>query len=239
MPGTPDDPAEFDAYARQYAELIRDPIREKFATESRFFAERKLQVIDAFFRRRGVDTHRLHWLDVGCGLGDLLKLGRPRFASVSGCDPSREMLQACSDLKPRHQTTIDQLPFDSAAFDFVTAVCVYHHVAEDQRLSLTREIFRVLKPGGVAAIIEHNPWNPATRLIVSRTPVDANAKLLTAPEVRRLARGANARIAATRYFLYLPEQIYKRLGFIENGLSGLPFGGQYVVFAEKGTGQKL
>jgi hypothetical protein len=43
-----------------------------------------------------------------------------------------------------------------------------------------KEIQRVLRPGGVFSLIEHNPLNPVTRLIVSRTPVDGNAKLLTA-----------------------------------------------------------
>ena len=233
MPETHDDKPEFDAFAREYAELLKDPIREKFAGESQFFFERKLDVIKAFFRGRHMDTGRMNWLDVGCGLGDLLKMGRASFASATGCDPSREMLQACGDLTVHHQPTIDQLPFESGSFDFVTAVFVYHHVPVGQRVPLTKEILRVIKPGGVLAIIEHNPLNPATRLIVSRTPVDAHAKLLTAAAARRLGGASGAQILQTRYFLYLPEQIYRRVGFIEDSLGWFPMGGQYAVWMTK------
>ena len=55
---------------------------------------------------------------------------------------------------------------------------------------MTREAARVLRPGGVFAIIEHNPLNPATRLIVRRLPMDRNAILLGARETRRLLRAA-------------------------------------------------
>ena len=111
MRETPDNPPEFDAYAREYAELIRDPIREKFAGESRFFFERKLQVIAAFYRRLGIDTRTLSWLDAGCGRGDLLRLGAALFASATGCDPSQEMLEGCRGLSVQHQTAVDRLPF--------------------------------------------------------------------------------------------------------------------------------
>jgi SAM-dependent methyltransferase len=137
------------------------------------------------------------------------------------------MLRACKGLSVHHQNRIDHLPFDSAKFDLVTAVCVYHHVPVKNRLPLTTEILRVVKPGGVFAVIEHNPWNPITRLIVSRTPVDANAQLLTLREVRRLAAAAGARVEQTRYFLYLPEKVHQRMGFLENCVGWLPFGGQY------------
>jgi hypothetical protein len=43
MREVPDKQPEFDAYAREYADLIRDPIRERFATESRFFVERSFR----------------------------------------------------------------------------------------------------------------------------------------------------------------------------------------------------
>jgi hypothetical protein len=31
-----------------------------------------------------------------------------------------------------------------------------------------RRLVRVVRPGGVAAIVEHNPLNPLTRLVVAR-----------------------------------------------------------------------
>src|SRR3972149_5991419 len=89
-------PTELDLYAGDYVELIRDPIRDRFAATNRFFFERKLQVIRGFYNRQDVDTRTLRWLDIGCGQGELLRMGRPLFASATGCDPSAGMLQARS-----------------------------------------------------------------------------------------------------------------------------------------------
>jgi ubiquinone/menaquinone biosynthesis C-methylase UbiE len=226
-------PNTFDNYADDYAALIRDPIRDQFASGSRFFFERKIHLIRDFFRHSGIDTHSLAWLDVGCGQGDLLRIGRQHFKSSAGCDPSREMLTSCSVLDVRHQPSMDALTYDNRSFDFVTAVCVYHHVPMDRRTLLTAEAFRVLKPKGIFSIIEHNPYNPVTRLIVSRTPVDADARLLTAKETERLFSDAQAKILARQYFLFLPERVYRFAGAVERALEKVPLGGQYALFGRK------
>jgi len=108
---------------------------------------------------------------------------------------------------------------------------VYHHVEPELRDRLTAEARRVLKPGGVFAVIEHNPYNPATRLIVSRTPVDADAILLTADSTRSLMRRAGFQPHKTEYFLYFPERLYKTCGHLEGLMRRLPLGGQYAVFS--------
>src|SRR5205085_12377903 len=113
------------------------------------------------------------------------------FQEALGCDLSPEMLAQVPDLDVRLQNRPDELPYKSEAFDLVTAVCVYHHVvSRETRLGLTSEIERVLKPGAVFCLIEHNPLNPITRLIVHRTPMDANAKLLGISESTELLKAA-------------------------------------------------
>jgi SAM-dependent methyltransferase len=226
-------PIEFNEYAGDYAELIRDPLRDKFAASNQFFFKRKLQIIRRFCQSRNVDTHKLDWIDVGCGQGDLLRLGRPYFKSAAGCDPSEGMLESCSDLNVRTQPSLVSLPFQTASFDLVTVVCVYHHMPIDQRSAFTREAFRLLKPGGLFCNIEHNPLNPFTRLIVSRTPVDADAQLLRAKESRRLIHAAGGRLLETQYFLLFPEFIHKYAGVMEDWLTFVPVGGQYAVFAQR------
>jgi SAM-dependent methyltransferase len=221
-------PTTFDDYAGNYAELIKDPIREKFAKSSRFFFERKIQVIRRFFQSAEIESKNLDWLDIGCGQGDMLRVGMPYFKSSKGCDPSQGMLEACNGLDVRKQESLGKLPFEDANFDFLTAVCVYHHVPESERLQLTRETLRVLKPGGTVCVIEHNPWNIATRVIVSRTPVDADAHLLSPRDARRLLSEAGTRV------------IHSHFGWIEEGLAAIPLGGQYSVFAQKpGEGLKI
>jgi len=90
-----------------------------------------------------------------------------------------------------------------------------------------------LKPGGIFAMVEHNPYNPVTRYIVSRAPIDVGAVLLKAREARQWMSQSWLTPVSTQYFLYLPEMIYRRVGSLERLMSKLPLGGQYVVFAKK------
>lgn len=224
---------EFDNYAATYEELLKDPIRDGFAGNPAFFHLRKRDLIRDYFKRNAVDTRRLSYLDVGCGKGELMSLLAGDFGRVAGCDPSAGMLESVHGADVRVQQHPERIPFDDAQFDFVTAVCVYHHVPVAARAALTREVRRVLRPGGIFAIIEHNPWNPATRLIVRRTPVDADAILLYAGETQSLLLGAGLAIRATSYFLYLPEGIYRLAGAVEDLLRRVPLGGQYAVFGRR------
>ena len=80
-------------------------------------------------------------------------------------------------------------------------------------------------------VIEHNPMNPLTRLIVRRAPIDAHANLLAHPEARRLMGAAGFSHIDVQFFLYLPESPYRKLGRLENLLKHVPLGGQYALFA--------
>ena len=226
---------EFDQFSESYDELLDDPIRDRFAPGgTEFFHLRKRDLIRDYFRRRRTDTRRLAYLDLGCGKGELISLLRDDFARVAGCDPSSGMLKAgelvSKGIEGRVQGDPARIPFEAAEFDFVTAVCVFHHVPPSARAALLLESCRVLKPGGTLAIIEHNPYNPITRLIVSRAPVDADAILLRPGETRRLFREAGLTIDDQRYFLYFPKFIYRRLSRLESALVKVPLGGQYAAF---------
>jgi SAM-dependent methyltransferase len=182
-------------------------------------------------KRAGVDQAARRWLDVGCGQGDLLELAGLNFKQAMGCDPSAIMISGSKSFRVEHQPSLSELPFDNASVDLVTAVCVYHHVHGPARALLTREIRRVLTPGGLCCILEHNPWNPVTRAIVRRCPVDVDAEILPARETCQLLRLAGFETLSTDYFLYLPERIFNRAGWLEGMLRKVPFGGQYAVLA--------
>jgi len=224
-------PTEFDKYAATYEELLNDPIRNRFAPGSAFFFERKWLLIAEYFNRIGLQTSNAGWLDVGCGRGELLRLGKPHFRAVAGCDVSAEMMAACNDLPVRKQEDLATLPFEDASFDFITAVCVFHHVFPEQRPLLLQDMVRVARPGGICCIIEHNPLNPVTQLIVRRTPVDADARLLTSGLTRRLMRSAGLSQCDIVNFLYFPAKLYARLRGMEAFLARVPLGGQYAVMA--------
>jgi SAM-dependent methyltransferase len=222
---------EFDSYSDSYEDLLKDPVRDRFmggATD--FFHLRKRDLIRSYFAKRAVNTAAFQYLDLGCGKGELAVSLRGDFGRTCGCDPSAGMLKAASGIETKVQDDPAVIPFPDQSFDFVTAVCVYHHVPRAARQGLTAEVRRVMKPGGTFAIIEHNPYNPVTRAIVKRTPVDADAILLKPGETEDLLEAQGFAIQDVQFFLYFPEKAYRSLGRLEGMLSKLPLGGQYAGF---------
>jgi SAM-dependent methyltransferase len=224
---------EFDQYAHSYAELLDDPIRNRFAHDPLHFHRRKWLLIEKLLKRAGVAPATLRWLDVGCGQGELLELAGKNFAQAMGCDPSASMLSPRGSFLMRQQPSNVALPFEDRSVDFVTAVCVYHHVHGKARALLTSEIERVLTPGGMCCIVEHNPWNPVTQAIVKRCPVDVDAELLTAYAMSTLLKASGFHSLSTDYFLFFPERIFNRFGAFEKTLYKIPFGGQYALVARR------
>ena len=231
MPADVHELVEFDSYASSYAELLDDPARNRFAQDPLHFHRRKWLLIKRLLNRAGVNVAKQRWLDVGCGQGELLELAGRNFAQATGCDPSAGMLSSQASIEVRKQPSPIELPFADHSVDFVTAVCVYHHVHGEARTGLTNEIRRVLTAGGMCCIIEHNPWNPVTRAIVKRCPVDVDAELLNASATRTLLQASGFERVSTDYFLYFSESLFTRLSALESLLYKLPLGGQYALLA--------
>jgi SAM-dependent methyltransferase len=227
---------EFDRYASSYAELLDDPVRNRFTRDPLHFHRRKWLLMERLLKRVGVTPGTLKWLDVGCGHGELLELAGKNFAEAIGCDPSGKMLPPNSPFRMHVQRSLTELPFDDCSIDIVTAVCVFHHIHGKDRGLLLGEIRRVLRPGGLICIIEHNPWNPVTRSIVKRCPVDADAELLSASETGRLLDAAGFRPLALEYFLYLPEKLFSKFSAVERLLAKVPLGGQYALLSRYRNG---
>lgn len=109
-------------------------------------------------------------LDIGCGTGGLLERVASRIEEGLGVDASREMLAlARTRLTERglshvavRQADMYRLPLADSAFDAVTLQMVLHY-AEDPAAALA-EAARVLKPGGVMAIVDLAPHGRADLL---------------------------------------------------------------------------
>lgn len=225
--------AEFDSYAQDYKELLREPIRDRFARDPRFYTRRKWLLLRDYLERRGRSARSMSWLDVGCGEGDLLRYGLGTFGRVAGCDASSEMIRAAQGFDVRQQAPPDRLPFDDEEFDLATAVCVFHHVEPAHRLGLVLEMKRVLRPGGIICLIEHNAQNPVVRGMVKRIPVDVNAVLLKQRECHDLFERGGLRSLETEFFLFLPEKLFQAFGRLEALGRRIPLGGQYAAFGER------
>ena len=101
-------------------------------------------------------------LDVGCGTGVVAITARRRRASVVGIDLTPELLQRARENATIagvdiewHEGDVENLSFDDGVFD--TVLSQFGHIFAPRAEVATREMLRVLKPGGVIAF---STWPP-------------------------------------------------------------------------------
>lgn len=83
-----------------------------------------------------------HWLDAGCGTGELAELLQSLGRKVSAIDASPEMIKHCK--VPATVAHIEHLPYPDQNFDGIVCSSVLEYL-ESPPLAL-REFHRVLKP---------------------------------------------------------------------------------------------
>jgi SAM-dependent methyltransferase len=105
-------------------------------------------------------------LNVGCGQSGV---ERTLFSTtgyrIYGVDVNAEELQILRDKKlydGLYRGSISSLPFGDNSFDIIYLRLVLHHlIYPDNILSEgLRECFRVLRSGGILALVEPNSWHP-------------------------------------------------------------------------------
>jgi len=101
-------------------------------------------------------------LDVGCGTGVIAITARRRGARVTGLDLTPELLRRARENAAVagvdiewHEGDVEGLPFGDAAFDVVLSQ--FGHIFAPRPDVATREMLRVLKPGGIIAF---STWPP-------------------------------------------------------------------------------
>lgn len=215
-----------------YDQLISDPLKTRLTLSPDFFARVKADLARRIVARHQPerDVATLRVLDVGCGTGALMRCLGEEYGEVYGCDPSSAMVSRAGD-RARRMPAPTEIPFPTGTFDVAVCACVYHHIEPRLRARHLAEIQRVLRPGGVLLVFEHNPLNPITRRIVRRCPLDEGARLLAGWETKSLLRQAGYQHVRNRYYLFLPEVLYRRVGILEGLLSFTALGGQYCTSA--------
>jgi ubiquinone/menaquinone biosynthesis C-methylase UbiE len=104
-----------------------------------------------------------HHLDIGAGHGGLIKRMKSLLKVDSRvCDYTDALMKLPDQKVDIANLNHDPLPYANATFDVVTATEVIEHL-EDYRRVL-REIYRVLKPGGVCILSTPNILNLNSRL---------------------------------------------------------------------------
>lgn len=106
-------------------------------------------------------------LEIGCGQGNnLAELGVRRSIEGHGVDPSKEAITAGERNFPSLSlvtATADELPFDDASFDVVWFGFCLYLVDRTLLMRTIAEADRVLREGGLLAIVDFDPDAPCVR----------------------------------------------------------------------------
>ncbi|MBV1701317.1 MAG: methyltransferase domain-containing protein [Hyphomicrobiales bacterium] len=220
----------FDAYEDNYGAAVQSSI-DFSGLPHDFFLIAKADLLAKITRAHFGGGAKLAGLDVGCGIGALHPLLGSTFTNLHGVDVSKP----CIDQARRANAAVtyaahdgETLPYADGKFDVTMTSCVMHHVPPAQWQAFMAEMARVTRPGGLVCVIEHNPWNPLTRLAVARCEFDRDAVLLTAPRTQKLMVSAGLGSVASDFFLFLPTAAAPARK-LEGWLKRLPLGAQYMT----------
>jgi ubiquinone/menaquinone biosynthesis C-methylase UbiE len=158
-----------------------------------FFTAPKVEAPRELIATRLHGMRNPHMLDVGCGVGEFHPFVQGMFGRICGADVSAASIAQAQIRSPevQYETYVGEtLPYESAAFDLSIAICVLHHVPPTQWVGFLCEMRWVVRPGGLVCLIEHNPLNPLTSLVVAHCEFDRDAVLLRAGRARALMADA-------------------------------------------------
>jgi len=227
------DKAEFDKFANEYHVLHARNISAS-GEDPEFFSEYKVRDIQAEMKRRGITPDSA--VDFGAGVGNSLPWMRKYLPAtkVTCLDVSERSLEIASGRFPGQASFVSfdggALPFDHPQFDLAYAMCVFHHIDPAEHVRLLAELRRVLRPNGVLAIFEHNPYNPLTVKAVNTCEFDENAKLITARRMKKVCLEAGFTDIQIRYRIFFPR-MFARLRVLEPYMVHLPLAAQYSIYA--------
>ena len=103
-------------------------------------------------------------LDIGCGPGVMVKYAINHSFEFYGIDVAKNMIDQCSemfeDIKSAHFFVgeIEKIQYPENFFDVVTAMGVVEYIDDD--IIAIKEMYRVVKPGGIIIITLPNKRSP-------------------------------------------------------------------------------
>lgn len=222
----------FDRHSESYGDAVQRSIAFS-GRDVGFFTDVKADLLVEVAHHGAGDPSSLSVLDVGCGVGLTDKALGGRFGSLAGVDVSEGSIGQARITNPHVDYRVydgSRLPYGDGTYDMAFAICVIHHVEPAERATFAVEMARVVRPGGLLVAIEHNPYNPLTRLAVARCDFDEGVVLSRRNTTRKLLTLAGLDVVEARYVLFFPwrAEAFRR---VERRLGWLPLGAQYVVAA--------
>ena len=173
-------------------------------------------------------------LDFGCGIGTATDHLATVFrtSTVVGVDLAEKAISYARERYGSARVTFEHLSGlrDLAPFDLCYVNGVFHHIASQNRAEALALIRSSLAPGGY---LENNPWNPGTRMVMSRIPFDRDAVPIAPPELKSLVIEAGFRpCQGLRFLFYFPRALAV-FRVTEPLLVHVPLGAQYYCLAQR------
>jgi SAM-dependent methyltransferase len=227
------DRAEFDLHADTYDADLNQALSVT-GEDKHYYAQGRVNWIARCLEE--LHERPVQILDYGCGIGDTSPLLQAAFHArrVVGVDISPRSIKLAAE---RNSTATCQfLTFEEFAeeqsIDLAYCNGVFHHIPLAARDAAVAYIFRRLRPGGLFAFWENNPWSPATRYVMSQCVFDRDAIMIPPPQARALLQKQAFEILRTDYRFFFPR-FFSALRFVEPKLSCLPLGAQYQILCRK------
>ncbi|MGH9368534.1 MAG: class I SAM-dependent methyltransferase [Thermoanaerobaculia bacterium] len=223
----------FDAYRLDYDELLNRGLAVS-GEDASYFARRRIAWLAACLERAGERPASV--LDYGCGHGSSAPLLQEGLgaARVVGVEKSKGLLEAAlaTHVSDRIHFVERDACVPDGTFDLAFCNGVFHHIAPAQRPVEARFLFDALRPGGLLAFWENNPWNPGARYVMSRIPFDRGAEPVSFLAAGRLLRGQGFSVLRADH-LFLFPRVLRALRPLEPFVSRLPLGAQYQLLCRK------
>ena len=145
-------------YQHNFSRMVDGAMFNRQARERK--AMTILAVLQNFFKK--TSTSDLTLLDMGSSTGIIDNFLADHFGQVTGVDIDEEAVEYAKDTFKKDNLyfrTADamNLDFSNNSFDVVICTQIYEHVPDAQ--TMTKEIFRVLKPGGLCYFAAGNRLN--------------------------------------------------------------------------------
>ncbi|MDJ0772801.1 MAG: methyltransferase domain-containing protein [Mastigocoleus sp. MO_167.B18] len=103
-------------------------------------------------------------LDLCCGSGQATQILTKISRNVTGLDASPLSLERAKENVPQAnyvEAFAEDIPFAENKFDLVHTSAALHEMQPEQLQNILKEVYRILQPGGVFAIVDfHQPTNP-------------------------------------------------------------------------------
>ena len=223
----------FDHYANEYDAALEMGISVS-GEDKNFFAKARVEYLARRLKKYDFAPWRI--VDFGCGTGSAIPFLTTFFpnAFVLGVEISTKSIEIAKKL--HKSTCVEFRQADSSwadgSFDLVFCNGVFHHIPPESRHHALKKIKDALKPNGLFAFWENNPWNPGTRIVMSRIPFDRDAETISPLAARSLLHKAGFSITESTSTFYFPR-ILSLLRPLEGLLAKLPLGAQYLILSKK------